>query len=87
MSKNKLTGSSSLSIDNAPKTKEEKLGLIDSPEYQTKSFRLSVETIEILEELTDRFCKEANFKIAMGKVVEIAIFNIRDKSLKELLEK
>lgn len=80
----KLTGNNSLSIDNAPK-REEKLGLIDSPEYQTKSFRLSMETIDILEELTDRFCAEANFKIAMGKVVEIAIFNIRDKSLKDLL--
>lgn len=84
MSKNKLTGKSTLSIDDVPK-KGEKLGLIDSPNYTTKSFRLSAECIEILEDLTERFSKEACFKIAMGKVVELAVFQIRDKTLKELL--
>jgi len=81
----KLTGKSSLSIDNAPK-KDAKIGLIDTPDFQTKSFRLSNECIDILEELVNRFSTEANFKIAMGKVVELAVFNIRAHSLKDLLQ-
>lgn len=81
----KLKGTSGLSIDNVPKSGH-KLGLLDSPQYQTKSFRLSSETVNILEELTERFCSEANFKIAMGKVVELAIHHIRNMSLKELLQ-
>lgn len=82
----KLTGNSSLSINNAPQ-QPDKIGLVDSPNYQTKTFRLSSETVEILEELVERFSNEANFKIAMGKIVEIAVFNICDKNLKDLLNK
>ena len=80
----KLTGKSTLSIDNAPKSS--KIGLIEKDEFQTKSFRLSADCIATLEVLTESFSKEAGFKIAMGKVVELSVAQIKNKNLKDLLE-
>ncbi len=82
----KLSGSSSLDIKNAPTPKEdEKLGLIQKPKNGLKTYRLSAEAIDSLECIARRLSTEAKTKFSMAKVLEIAIFYISDKSLKDLL--
>lgn len=81
----KLKGKSNLHIKNAPTNKEEKIGLIESQEFEVKTYRLSREAISSLEELTLRLSAESRIKISMGKVLELCIFNAEDKSFEELL--
>jgi len=50
-----------------------------------KTFRLSLDTVTLLDLLVERFSQEANFQIGASKVVELALFHLKDKHLKQLL--
>jgi hypothetical protein len=82
----KLKGHSSLDIKNTPRIKEEKIGLVDEKSFETKTYRLSLESIDALEKLSKRLSSEARIKIAMGKVLELCIFACEDKTFNELTE-
>lgn len=82
----KLTTKAPLSMENVPAPKADKIGIMEKPAYVTKSFRLTAETVDILETLMRRFSTEAGIGIAMGKVVEIAVWQIRDAELKSLMK-
>lgn len=57
-----------------------------TPTHLTKTFRLSIETVDLLNDLVKRFSAEVGFAIPMGKVVEIALWQIKDTHLKTLMK-
>lgn len=82
----KLTGNSSLSINQVPQQKKEELGLIEKKKKsEMKTFRLSSHAILAIENLSKRFSETSNIKISMAKIIELAIFNAENKTLEELL--
>jgi hypothetical protein len=73
-----LIGKTNLSISSAPVTKKtssvkEKLGLISKEKTKMRSFRLRLDTIEILHELTENVNKTANIKISATNIIELLI--------------
>jgi len=66
--------------------KDEKIGLMSESKYLTKTYRITLNAVEALDELTARLCQEARINIAKSKVLELIIFNAFDKSLDELLK-
>jgi len=83
----RLSGKSSLNINQAPQKKESELGLIEKvPKSEMKTFRLSRHAIVAIEDLAKRFSGEAKIKISMAKIIELAIFNAENKTLDELLQ-
>lgn len=59
---------------------------ISTKKNPMRSFRLSQEAIDALENLAKRFSYEAKIKISMTKIIEIAVFNAEYKTLDELLQ-
>jgi hypothetical protein len=73
-----LTGKTSLSIKSAPVTKKtttvkEKLGLVSKEQSRMRSFRLRVDTIEALHQLTQDVNQKANIKISATNILELLI--------------
>lgn len=83
----RLSGNSSLNINQVPKKKEESLGLIEkTAKSEMKTFRLSRHAIIAIENLSKRFSEETKIKISMAKIIELSIFNAENKTLDELLQ-
>ena len=80
----KLKGVTRMTTNAIPK--EEKIGLMSESKYLTKTYRITLNAVEALDELTERLCQEARINIAKSKVLELIIFNAFDKSLEELLK-
>lgn len=51
-----------------------------------KSYRLSRTSIDLLEKLAVRLSGEAGVTVSMAKVIEIAIFHIKNKNIHTLLK-
>jgi hypothetical protein len=85
-----LHGKTKLSISNAPikkkETSQEKLGLLTKNTRKLQSFRLRIEVIEALRELTKKVNKKSNIKISMGGVLELLILNAHHKNATEILD-
>lgn len=81
-----LNGKTNLTLQNAPLLEcEKKLGLIVHPRGVHRTYRLSRVIVSILENITKKLSKQAGVDIPMTKVVELAILNIKDKKLHELI--
>ena len=53
--------------------------------FTRKTYRFNRNTIILLEMLSERFEREAGFRLASGKIIELALNYISHMSLKELL--
>jgi hypothetical protein len=83
----KLIGNSSLDVANAPKPKaKEKKMKLKETDFVVKTYRISAAAVNALEDMTKRFSHETRIKLAMGKVLELAIFNAQKHSIEELLK-
>lgn len=56
-----------------------------TPKSEMKTFRLSRHSIDVIEKLSHKFSESSKIKISMGKIIELAIFNIENASLEDLL--
>jgi hypothetical protein len=56
------------------------------PNLLIKTFKLSPQCVKVIEKLAEKYTGEAQITISMGKIVELAIFTIEKKSLRELLQ-
>lgn len=54
-------------------------------EFKACTYRLNRNTLIIIEMLSERFEREAGFKISNGKIIELALNYISPLALKELL--
>ncbi len=52
---------------------------------EIKSYNLSLEAIDALEELTERLNNETRLKFSMSKALEIAIFFAESKTTEEII--
>lgn len=73
-------------MDTSVIPKQEKIGLMSESKYVTKTYRITLNAVEALEELTQRLSQEARINIAKSKVLELIIFHAFDKPLEELLK-
>lgn len=64
-------------------TKVPQLNIED--EFCNKTYRFNRNTIILIQMLSERFEREAGFKLASGKIIELALNYISHMSLKELL--
>jgi hypothetical protein len=86
-----LQGNTTLSIDNAPvkkiiEKKKEKLGLLTEKKRKLQTFRLRLEVIEALHEITEKINKKSAIKIPMGMVIELIIMDARKKNVNEIID-
>lgn len=56
-------------------------------QYQSKTFRLSLEAIEGIYSLQDKLSNEMQIPLSQAKVLELIIFYCLDKNLVELTKK
>lgn len=54
--------------------------------YVTKTYRLSLDAVKVLDKITDTLSTEARIHLAKSKVLELIIFNAMDRSLDQLLK-
>ena len=82
----KLKGHSSLNVNNSPKPKGEKIGLIEEKEYLTRTFRLTLDSICALEDMQKAWSTQMRAKLSLTKVLEIVILFAADRNLQEILD-
>jgi hypothetical protein len=83
MSKNIAGNQDSLiTIADAPKRKKKpeevpskKLGLINKEKFKMRTFRLRIEAIDALQELTDKVNKKGNIRLPRTQVLEILLMD------------
>jgi hypothetical protein len=59
---------------------------LQRPKKILKSYRLTKGAINLLDKLVDRFSTSAGFKISDAKIIEMALYEIRNKELKNLID-
>ncbi|MCE3238703.1 MAG: hypothetical protein K0R24_1684 [Gammaproteobacteria bacterium] len=65
-------------INNDPLIKEKKRKL--------QTFRLRIEVIEALREITDKINKKSAIKIPMGTIIELIILDASKKDVSEIID-
>lgn len=81
-----LAGKTNLTLQNAPLLEsEKKLGLITPPKGVARTYRLARIAVSTLETITKRLSRQSGVEISMTKVLELAIFHIKDKKIHELI--
>jgi hypothetical protein len=80
-----------LSLDNIPIPKKksagkpEKLNLLYKKPSKMKAFRMRVEAIEALEDLTQKVNKHTNFKFSSTKILELLILDANKANVDKFL--
>jgi hypothetical protein len=57
----------------------------DQSKYIRRTFYVTRNFNKLLDDLTVRLAKESGIDISMGKILELVLLNVKNKSLKELL--
>ena len=65
--------------------KSNRAPLDEAHTHQVKSFRLPRTTIKLMQDLQLRYSEEVGAEIGYGRLIEIALYTIRNKSLRQIL--
>lgn len=61
--------------------------LTDKPAHAVnKTFRLSLDTITLMDMIQNKFSDELGYKIPYSKIIEIALYQLKDKSIRQLIK-
>ncbi len=66
--------------------KKEKIDPLKEKKRKLQTFRLRVEVIEALHEITDEINKKSAIKIPMGTVIELIILDASKKDVSEIID-
>lgn len=93
MSKIQKTDRTKLSIEDAPITKkrsndrpEKKLGLVYRKPSKMQSYRLRLETIDALKDLTKAANKHSNLKLSATNILELLILDASKANVDKVLK-
>ena len=92
MAKIQKNEKSKLSIEDAPFTrkrddsKREKLGLVSKKRSKMQTYRLRLETIDALKDLTNEANKHSNIKLSATSILEIIILGAARNPINKVLE-
>lgn len=55
------------------------------PNLLMKTFKLSPQCVNAIERLAEKYSNETKISISMAKIIELGVFTIEKKTLKEVL--